>query len=244
MEHFSEGYPEVRPLYTSATYFLDFDVPEVHNFAIDAIGSTKNTRTKATRLFYAVRDKIRYDPYSISMDKKIYKASSLIKAGQGFCLPKANLLASAARAVNIPSCIGLSDVKNHLCTPRLKRMMGGKELFLHHGYALLYIEDKWVKAAPAFNIELCEKFGVIPTEFDGESDALFQQFDARNQLHIEYVRHHGVWSDFPFERVAKDFKEYYPLSVYDEDARVKVDAALGSPNSTFENENLKQRTGC
>ncbi len=88
MEHFSEGYPEVRPLYTSATYFLDFDVPEVHNFAIDAIGSTKNTRTKATRLFYAVRDKIRYDPYSISMDKKTYKASSLIQAGQGFCLPE------------------------------------------------------------------------------------------------------------------------------------------------------------
>ena len=64
MEHLPEGYPEVRPLYTSATYFLDFDVAEVHNFAINAIGSAKDTRAKATRLFYAVRDNIRYDPYS------------------------------------------------------------------------------------------------------------------------------------------------------------------------------------
>ena len=118
-------------------------------------------------------------------------------------------------------------------------MMGGKKLFLHHGYTLLYIEHEWVKADPAFNVELCEKFGVIPTEFDGESDALFQQFDARNQLHIEYVRHHGVWSDFPFERVAKDFKEYYPLSVYNKYARAKVDAALGLSYLNFESENLR-----
>ena len=81
MEYLSKGYPEVGPLYTSATYFFDFNVPEVHKFAIDAIGHAQDIQTKATRLFYAVRDNIRYDPYSISMDKKTYKASSLIKAG-------------------------------------------------------------------------------------------------------------------------------------------------------------------
>ena len=236
MEYLPKGYPEVGPLYTSATYFFDFDVPEVQKFAIDAIGYTQDVRTKATRLFYAVRDSIRYNPYAISMDRETYKASSLIQAGQGFCLPKANLLVAAARSINIPSCIGLSDVKNHLCTPRLKQLMGGKELFLHHGYAVLYINDNWVKAAPAFNIELCEKFGVIPTEFDGKSDALFQQFDARNQLHMEYIRHHGVWSDFPYQRVSKDFQEYYPPSLYNGDFRTRANVKIGRTSSDFENE--------
>lgn len=226
MKYLSEGYPKVGPLYTSATYFFDFDVPEVHKFAIDAIGCTQDIQTKATRLFYAVRDSIRYDPYSISMDRETYKASSLIQAGQGFCLPKANLLVAAARSVNIPSCIGLSDVKNHLCTPRLRQLMGGKELFLHHGYAVLYISDQWVKAAPAFNMELCEKFAVTPTEFDGKGDALIQQFDAHNQLHMEYGRHHGIWSDFPYERVSKDFKKYYPSSLYDEGSRAKPSVSI------------------
>ena len=35
-----------------------------------------------------------------------------------------------------------------------------------------YIDGRWVKAAPAFNIELCARFGVRPTEFDGVGDAL------------------------------------------------------------------------
>ena len=78
MEYLSEGYPEVGPLHTSATYFFDFDVTEVHKFAIDAIGHAKDTQTKATRLFYAVRDGIRYNPYSISMDKETYKATKYV----------------------------------------------------------------------------------------------------------------------------------------------------------------------
>lgn len=92
--------------------------------------------------------------------------------------------------------------------------MGGKELFIHHGYATLYLEGRWVKAAPAFNIELCEKFDVLPTEFDGQSDALLQPLDAQGRNHIEYVANHGVWSDFPYERVVGDFKALYPESVF------------------------------
>ncbi len=141
-----------------------------------------------------------------------------MSVGAGFCLPKANLLAACARAIGIHSAIGLSDVVNHLCTERLRRAMGGIELFIHHGYALLYLEGRWVKAVPAFNIELCTKFDVLPTEFDGKSDALFQPFDARGRKHIEYVVDHGIWSDFPFERVVQDFKATYPESLFQQSA--------------------------
>ena len=92
--------------------------------------------------------------------------------------------------------------------------MGGVELFIHHGYTLLYLQGRWLKAAPAFNIELCRKFGVLPTEFDGKSDALLQPIDAQGRRHMEYVTSHGAWPDFPFEKVIRDFKALYPESLF------------------------------
>src|SRR5450756_2620720 len=77
--------------------------------------------------------------------------------------------------------------------------MGGKTYFMHHGYAVMYLEGRWVKAAPAFNIELCTRFGVVPTEFDGRSDAIFQPYDAHQRRHMEYVKDHGIWTDFPLD---------------------------------------------
>ena len=94
--------------------------------------------------------------------------------------------------------------------------MGGTTYFMHHGYAVLYLEGQWVKAAPAFNIELCTRFGVLPTEFDGRSDAIFQPYDAHDRRHMEYVKDHGIWSDFPYDRVEADFRAFYPASAFAE----------------------------
>lgn len=236
MDHVTHGMPDVGPDYMAPTEYFDFDVEEVRNFAFAAIRDASTVKEKAIKLFYAVRDSIRYDPYTISMDPSLYKASSVLAAKKGFCLPKANLLIACARATGIPAGIGLADVKNHLCTERLRRMMGGKEIFLHHGFAVLHVDGNWFKAAPAFNIELCERFDVLPTDFDGESHALYQQFDAMGRQHLEYVADHGVWSDFPFDRMSKDFQDFYPPSVYDADARAAIDRELKAEQSAFENE--------
>lgn len=236
MDHVINGYPEVGPAYMEPTAYFDFDVDAVRDFAFAAVSDAETAKEKAIKLFYAVRDSIRYDPYTISMNPDTYKASSVLAAKTGFCLPKANLLIACARATGIPAGIGLADVKNHLCTERLRRMMGGKDLFLHHGFAVLHIDGNWVKAAPAFNIELCEKFHVVPTDFDGENPALYQQFDAKGRRHLEYVADHGIWSDFPFDRMAEDFQAFYPPSAYDPDARAAVDQELEAEQSAFENE--------
>lgn len=236
MIHLTEGFPEPSPEFMCPTEFFDFDVEAVQRFAYDTVRDAPDARQKAVRLFYAVRDAIRYDPYSISLEPETYKASHVLSVGRAFCLPKANLLIACARAVGVPAGIGLSDVLNHLCTERLRRMMGGKEVFLHHGYAVLYIDGQWIKAAPAFNIELCEKFDVLPTEFDGAHDALFQPVDARGRKHMEYVRDHGIWSDFPLDRVAEDFSGYYPASIYDAEARAAVDAEIEAENRASSHE--------
>lgn len=209
MEHVEGGFPEPGPAYLKPTAYLDHDSPAVQAFVEEAVGDARTEADKAVRLFYAVRDGIRYDPYRISDDPTTYRASDILAKRAGFCVPKAVLLAAGARAVGIPAGIGLSDVTNHLCSDRLREAMGGKTLFMHHGYAVMLIDDAWIKAAPAFNIELCDKFDVAPTEFDGRSDALFQEFDKLGRRHMEYVADHGIWSDLPFDRVVDDFTDFY-----------------------------------
>jgi len=204
------GLPEPEPAYLAPTAFLDFDDGPVRAFVERVVGAETVAVRKAVRLFYAVRDEIRYDPFAIRLVPAAFKASTVVRDGRAFCIPKAVLLAAAARAVGIPSAIGLSDVINHFTSEKLKRAMGGKEVFLHHGYAALYLDGKWVKAAPAFNVELCQRFGVLPTEFDGTSDAILQEYDAERNLRMEYLRDHGFWSDLPFNRIKEDFDGYYP----------------------------------
>src|SRR5215510_6518718 len=204
------GLPEPEPAYRAPTAFLDFDDGPVRAFVERVVGAETVAVRKAVRLFYAVRDEIRYDPFAIRLVPAAFKASTVVRDGRAFCIPKAVLLAAAARAVGIPSAIGLSDVINHFTSEKPKRAMGGKEVFLHHGYAALYLDGKWVKAAPAFNVELCQRFGVLPTEFDGTSDAILQEYDAERNLRMEYLRDHGFWSDLPFNRIKEDFDGYYP----------------------------------
>ena len=84
------------------------------------------------------------------------------------------------------------------------------DLFVFHGYTTLFLDGKWVKATPAFDIKLCERFGVLPLEFDGSTDSIFHPFDSSGKRHMEYVHDYGVFDDFPFELMIEEFKKYYP----------------------------------
>lgn len=203
--------------YLRPTYYIDSDASEVIAFARDAACDRKTSLEKGIALFYAVRDKIRYDPYRIDLEnRESFKASVIIGKGYGYCVAKAIVLAAVARASGIPGRLGFADVRNHLSTERLRQLMN-TDTFIFHGYAELFLDNRWVKATPTFNLSLCEKFGVNPLNFDGRNDSLFHPYDREGNKHMEYVRDHGHFADVPHERIVKYFREYYPTYFQDHD---------------------------
>ncbi len=192
----------------ACTALIDGDHPQVQGFARQhALGA--DDRERAVALYYAVRDGFRYDPYRIDLSVAGMRASHVLEIGVGWCVTKAALLAAAARAAGIPARVGYADVRNHLSTERMRQTMK-TDLFVWHGYTELWLDGAWVKATPAFNIELCDRFGLLPLEFDGRCDSLYHPFDKAGHRHMEYVREHGSFDDMPLQRIVDDFDRYYP----------------------------------
>ncbi len=88
-------------------------------------------------------------------------------------------------------------------------------MFVYHGYAELLLGGTWVKATPAFNRSLCERFGVAPLEFDGVHDSVFQPFDGAGNRYMEYLRDHGRWADLPLDELRRAFETAYPKLMSD-----------------------------
>ena len=74
----------------------------------------------------------------------------------------------------------------------------------------LFLDGKWVKATPAFNLALCRKFRVKPLEFDGREDSIFHPFDEDQRRHMEYLRDRGRYADVPVQEIQDAFREAYP----------------------------------
>ena len=191
-----------------ATPLIDADHPDVQAFAREhAQGAGE--RARAVALVHAVRDGFRYDPYRIDLSPNGMRASTVLANGYGWCVPKATLLTAVARAAGIPARLGFADVRNHMSTERMRETMK-TDLFIWHGYTELWLEGAWRKATPAFNIELCEKFGLLPLDFDGVHDSIYHAFDKAGNRHMEYVNERGAFDDLPLDRLVADFHATYP----------------------------------
>jgi len=199
---------DLRP-YLEPGRCVDSAHPRIVEHAQALAGDAHEPRDVAVRLYYGVRDGIRYDPYRIDVSEEGLSASRCLAAGYGFCVTKAVLLAALLRARGIAARLGYADVRNHLTSERLRRTMG-TDLFSYHGYTDVWLDGRWVKATPAFNVELCAKAGTLPLEWDGAADSIFHPFDAGGRRHMEYVRDRGVHADVPRAAMLAAWAEIYP----------------------------------
>jgi transglutaminase-like putative cysteine protease len=193
---------------TSPGTYVDSDHPAVIAFARHhATGATDAER--AVALFYAVRDGFRYDPYRLDLTPQGMKASTVLATSHGWCVTKAALLAAVCRATRIPARLGFADVRNHLSTARMRQSMG-TDIFIWHGYTEIWLDGAWRKATAAFNVELCERFGLLPLDFNGRDDSLYHPFDRLGQRHMEYIADRGPFDDVPREQISAELRSFYP----------------------------------
>lgn len=190
------------------TPYIDSNHTAVGDFAATHTMGAKSDVERAVQLYYAVRDGIRYDPYSLVLTVPGMRASATIESKRGWCVPKAILLAACCRAQGIPARLGFADVRNHLSTERLRGFLG-TDVFYYHGYTAIELRGKWVKATPAFNIELCNRFRIKPLEFDGTEDSIYHPFDLEGRKHMEYIRFRGEHDDLPLQDMIECFAEHY-----------------------------------
>lgn len=190
------------------TPIINSDHAQVAAYAEAKAEGARDDLEAAVQLYYAVRDDVLYDPYSVVVTVEGLSASRALAVGRAWCVPKAALLTACCRARGIPARMGFADVRNHLATAGLRESMR-TEIFYWHGYSSIYLEGNWVKATPAFNLTLCQKFGLLPLEFDGRSDSVYHPFDAAGNRHMEYVRMHGEFEDVPIDRISASFERHY-----------------------------------
>ena len=185
------------------------DDDAVVGFARRAMGTETRAVDQAVLLYYAVRDEVRYDGYDLDISVEGLCARRNLELGHGWCISKAVLLAACCRAVGIPARLGYADVRNHLSTRKMRERMG-TNLFFWHGYTSIFLGGRWVKATPAFNLELCHKFRLRPLDFNGKEDSLYHPFDLEGHRHIEYVHEPGEFAEPPIDRIRETFRREYP----------------------------------
>ncbi|MFX1420471.1 MAG: transglutaminase-like domain-containing protein [Promethearchaeota archaeon] len=198
-------------IYLQSTEFLDFHKTRVKNTAIEITKGLKTDKEKAIALFYWVQNEIKYNMFTYYPKIKAnLKASVTLRRKNGFCMSKATLLSTFARAVGIPARIHMVDIINHKISKRVVNLMG-TNAFHCHAYSELYLKGKWIKATPVFDKETSIKGGFLPIiEFDGENDALFAPLDKDGNLFVEYISDWGNYADVPIEKIDQIFTEKYP----------------------------------
>ena len=78
--------------YLKPTRYLDADHPDIVAFAERAAGGTDDGLERGVRLYYAVRDGIRYDPYEVRLTEQAFTASN--------CLAKPAIVVGAPVFIN------------------------------------------------------------------------------------------------------------------------------------------------
>jgi transglutaminase-like putative cysteine protease len=195
--------------YLAPSWFIDSDAPQVVALANEIAGSDGDEVGRACRMFYAVRDGIRYTAYHIDLARESLRATNVLAHGTGWCVSKSVLLAALCRAVQIPCRLGYADVCNHMATQNLLDFLG-TNVFYYHGFNELYLRGKWVKATVAFNRTLCEKARLAPLDFDGVNDSIYHPFDLAGRRYMEYLRQYEPAADVPYDDLIATFARVYP----------------------------------
>jgi len=155
-----------------------------------------------------VRDYFLYDPYHLDIRPEALVVSKIIEKRRAWCVEKALVFVAGCRKLNVPARLGFGIVQNHIGVDKLELYLKRKEI-VFHGYAEVFIDEKWVKCTPAFDRRVCAINRLEPLEWNATDDSLFQEFSGENQF-MEYLHFYGEFSEIPFELMHSEMQKYYP----------------------------------
>ncbi|TWP48431.1 transglutaminase domain-containing protein [Lentzea tibetensis] len=196
--------------------FIDHTSPEVRDFVARTVSTVEGRVAQTVALYRAVRDEIRYEVYDADLSRTGLRASQVLRAGAGMCIHKSIAYAACLRAIGVPSRLVLTDVRNHLSSPRLRELVGG-DVFRFHCLTSVHTGQRWVRATPVFNKNLCRLYGITPLDFDGTSDSVYHPFDQQGRAHMEFLHEHGEFDDLPYDLVLTGLRAAHPRIFADAD---------------------------
>ncbi|MFP4573455.1 MAG: transglutaminase-like domain-containing protein [Desulfobacterales bacterium] len=194
--------------YLKPTQTIESDAESIIEKANTLTIGCVSAEETAKRLFYFVRDEIRYNIYMASVFIEDFKASRILAWGKGYCVQKAVLLAALGRAARIPSRLVFAKIRNHRVPEHIIEKTGSN-VFPRHGYNQFFLNEKWVSAAATFDQGLCKKNNLPAVEFDGQNDAILPEKDLSGNLYIEYIEKFPPRGDLPFDWIREKISQKF-----------------------------------
>lgn len=192
-------------------FFYDITNPKIQSLKQQFEAKAFTTEIElAQNVYEYVRDNWQYSPLRLSLIDSEYSSNFLIDRPQGHCIDKSVLLITILKSLGIKARLGLAKVKNHIAAERIIDFLG-TDVLVPHGYVEIFLENKWVKATPAFNKTLCEKLNVPVLEFNGREDSIFQSFGNDGNNFMEYIEDYGSFETVPLEFIESLLHSYYPI---------------------------------
>lgn len=173
--------PKGMEKFLESTDIINLDSEMVIKTTREVIDDSTTPKEAAIKIFYFVRDEIRY-----ALTSQLEKASTVIERRTGYCVSKATALVAMLRAANIPARYHFACLKKE----SVKGMMGGigyrfmPEIIPGHSWVELYLDGKWIgveftldkelhQAMKKKRINIYEKEDFEPEiDWDGEHDLL------------------------------------------------------------------------
>lgn len=190
------------------TLFIESTHPDIISAAAKITSMAKTDVEKAEKIFYFMRDEIRYE-FRAKFHEEQYHASYIVKDKKGFCTQKAILFCALARSVGIPAGIYFYDIVDHSLPEHTIQFMRTRTLY-HHGIAALFLNNRWCQLDATLDSRLVKRNNLYPVEFQPDQDCLMRPDTPDGRRHIEYIKDYGMVNDVTFNEIASWFMRGYP----------------------------------
>ncbi|SMX99855.1 Transglutaminase-like superfamily protein [Brevibacterium iodinum ATCC 49514] len=194
---------------TEPTSIFDYQHPDVEQFLTEAGCFEEHTLSGAVeRLHDAVRDSIDYNVFNVALGEEL-RSSTVVDEATGFCLHKSILFVAGCRRLGVPAILCSDVVTNHVSDEAMRELVGGEEFL--HWYAQIYLDGRWIKAAPIFNALLCTIYGIAVLHFNPRADAIEQA--NTDGTGMRYMGHERSYTNPTMGELLQVIQDMHPRMV-------------------------------